>query len=90
MGSKGTGKAENPGEFRKIRVLLEEIREENACVSLKDLAVNGRDLMAMGYRGKAIGNALNALLDLVLDEQVENQREALLAKLESLHMEKGQ
>ena len=79
MGSKGTG---NPGEmslFSQIRGLLEEIRAENACLTLKDLAVNGYDLQALGLTGRAIGQCLNILLEKVLEEELPNEREALLA-----------
>ncbi len=81
MGSKGTGKPENMGQFTQIRERMEEIRAENACLSLKDLAVNGHDLMALGYEGKAIGQTLNRLLELVIEEQLPNHREALLNSL---------
>lgn len=82
MGSKGTG---NPGEleqFAQVRGLLEEIKAENACLRVTDLAVNGRDLMALGYTGKAIGDCLNALLERVLDEALPNERKALLQAAE--------
>ena len=78
MGSKGTG---NPGEmslFPQIRGLLEEIRAENDCLTLKDLAVNGYDLQALGLTGRAIGQCLNILLEKVLEEELPNEREALL------------
>ena len=78
MGSKGTGKEEEQRQFAQIRALLEEIQAENACLSLKDLAVNGNDLMRLGYEGKAIGQCLNHLLELVIDEQLPNERQALL------------
>ena len=78
MGSKGTGEEQDFDQFRRIRALLEEIRAENACLRLQDLAVNGNDLMALGLRGVEIGKTLNALLDAVLDERVPNHREALL------------
>lgn len=78
MGSKGTGKPEEMAQFSRIRGVLEEIKAENACLSLKDLAVNGHDLMALGFRGKAIGEMLNHLLDLVLDETLPNKKGALL------------
>ena len=79
MGSKGTGKPEEMAQFDELRRLLGEIRAENACLSLKDLAVNGHDLMALGYSGKEIGQCLNFLLDQVLDEKLPNEKEALLA-----------
>ena len=79
MSAKGTG---IPGEyiqFDEIRRLLEEIRTENACLSLKDLALNGHDLMTLGFSGPQIGQTLNRLLELVLDEKTENTKDALLA-----------
>ena len=78
MGSKGTGEEQDFDQFRRIRALLEEIRAENACLTLRDLAVNGKDMMALGLRGAEIGKALNALLDAVLEERLPNDREALL------------
>ena len=78
MGGKGTGENEDFDQFRRIRAMLEEIREENACLRLQDLAVNGNDMMALGLQGKEIGKTLNALLDAVLDERIPNDREALL------------
>lgn len=68
-------------DFAAIDAILQEILAENACLSIKDLAVNGRDLMALGYSGPSIGQSLQKLLDLVLDDQVENSKEALLHAL---------
>ena len=65
--------------FSGIRRLAEEIQAENSCLSLKDLAVNGHDLAALGLKGKAIGETLNKLLNLVIEEEVPNEKEALLA-----------
>jgi tRNA nucleotidyltransferase (CCA-adding enzyme) len=83
MGSKGTGKPEEMEIFDEISLILEEIRGEDSCLSLKDLAVKGNDLMAMGYTGKAIGQTLNALLEQVLDEQLPNEKDALLSWLQT-------
>ena len=81
MGSKGTGKTAEMVQFLQLRTLLEEIRQEDACLSLRDLAVNGHDLIALGITGKAIGQTLNHLLEQVLDENLPNDRNALLAYL---------
>ena len=81
MGSKGTGKAEELAVFDQIRAVLDELRAENACLTLKDLAVNGHDLIAMGLSGKAIGQTLNALLEQVIDETLPNEKTALLNSL---------
>jgi len=79
MGSKGTGKPEEQEVFSRIREAMEKIRQEHACLSLKDLAVNGHDLMALGFSGKAVGLCLNALLEQVLEEALPNEKSALLA-----------
>ena len=77
MSSKGV---EEPGEdYSEIYQLLQQIREENACLTLKDLAVNGRDLMALGLKGRDVGRILDMLLEAVLDEKLPNERQALLA-----------
>ena len=78
MGSKGTGSPKEMIQFSQLRQLLEEIKAEDACLSVRDLKINGHDLMALGYTGKAIGETLNALLDQVLDEKIPNERESLL------------
>lgn len=54
-----------------------ELREE--CFSLKDLAINGNDLIQLGYeRGKSIGMMLKHLLEMVIDGIVVNEKESLL------------
>ena len=79
MGSKGTGNPKEAEQFPQIRAIIEEIQAENACLSLKDLAVNGSDLLALGFpAGKALGNCLNWLLGQILDETLENNRDTLL------------
>jgi tRNA nucleotidyltransferase (CCA-adding enzyme) len=65
---------------------LDALLAEQPCFTLKDLAVNGRDLMAAGLKGKAVGEALQALLEAVMDGQAENSREALMAALPGLDL----
>jgi tRNA nucleotidyltransferase (CCA-adding enzyme) len=74
-------KPADDSRFSQIQLLLQEIEGENACLSIRDLAVSGHDLMDLGYRGPAIGQALQFLLEQVLDERVENEKEALLKAL---------
>jgi len=63
----------------KVQALMEEILREQACFSLKDLAVNGRDLMELGIpQGKQIGLLLNTLLEWVMDHPEDNNKGALL------------
>ncbi|MBQ8646638.1 MAG: CCA tRNA nucleotidyltransferase, partial [Oscillospiraceae bacterium] len=63
----------------RFAALLEEELARAACLNLRDLAVKGRDLMALGFApGPQLGHTLNALLEAVLDERLENRREPLL------------
>ena len=78
MGSKGTGRPEEMEQFTAIRACLEEIRREDACLTLKDLAVSGHDLMELGLRGPAIGKTLEFLLEQVQDDRLPNEKTALL------------
>ena len=78
----GTAGPYEQAHFDQIESLIRELEGENACLTLKDLAVNGHDLTALGYRGKAIGEALDRLLNLVLEEEIPNEKTALLAALE--------
>ena len=57
---------------------LDALLAEQPCFSLKDLAVNGNDLMPLGLRGPALGDALQRLLEAVMDGKVPNEKEALL------------
>jgi tRNA nucleotidyltransferase (CCA-adding enzyme) len=62
-----------------IPSVIEEIRAEDACLSLKTLAIDGADLMALGIpEGKKIGEVLHALLDDVIEERLQNEKNALL------------
>ena len=48
---------------------------------ISDLDIGGNDLIARGYRGKAIGDKLSELLDRVISGDVENTRASLLSAL---------
>lgn len=89
MGSKGTGKPEEMAQFGHIRQALEELLKEDACFSLKDLAVNGRDLQQLGLApGPDMGKILNWLLAQVQDEVLPNEKSTLLGAVKSLLAQK--
>ena len=58
--------------------ILEQLLAEGACFSLKQLAVNGHDLMRLVITGPAIGRTLERLLDAVVNGDLPNERAALL------------
>ena len=79
MGSKGTGKADDLDQFAVLDRMLEEIAGEDSCLTLRDLAVDGHDMIALGIRGPEIGRMLNLLLSQILEERLPNEKETLLA-----------
>lgn len=65
-----------------IEGLYREIIKKDQCVSLKELAVTGKDLIEAGMApGKEIGEKLNELLELVIEQPEMNQKEKLLERL---------
>ncbi len=54
-----------------------ELMEENKCLKIADLKVNGNDLKALGFSGKEIGDKLKEILNLVIDEKLENNKEKI-------------
>ena len=59
--------------------LYTQILEKNQCLCIRDLAVNGADLLAAGVpQGRQIGEYLDQLLQLVLEQPELNTREDLL------------
>lgn len=67
-------------ELKEVENVLEEVLNEEQCFSLKDLAINGKDLIEIGFKpGKELGKTLNELLEMVIDGE-ENNKENLLQR----------
>lgn len=60
---------------------MKRLLAEDACFSLKQLAVKGGDLLALGLSGPDVGKALEELLEKVVDGDLPNDRTALLDHL---------
>ncbi|MBQ8184935.1 MAG: CCA tRNA nucleotidyltransferase [Lachnospiraceae bacterium] len=76
---------EKLGTLAKTEAIYRQILEEQNCLSLKDLAVTGHDLIQAGVKpGKQVGELLNQLLELVIDEPECNQKEVLLDKIKGV------
>lgn len=58
--------------------LLKRMIQENVVVSVKDLKINGHDLMALNFKGKEIQDKLLDCLEAVMQHKVENTKEALI------------
>ena len=76
-------RAEKQERLDKVKEAYETIINEHQCVSLKTLAVTGKDLIEAGYKpGREIGETLNRLLEVVLADPQKNQKEILLGLLD--------
>ena len=72
-------------DFDAVEGLIDKIQTENACPRLSDLAVKGNDLMELGFApGPRLGQVLETLLDLVLEGNLPNEKEALLQRAKEL------
>ena len=68
-------------ELKKLNELLIELDEIVAAgeaFKISDLAVNGNDLIAFGYKGKEIGEKLNEILMLVVDDRLNNTKKDIV------------
>ena len=77
-------------EINKAEEILNQLLAEGACVCLEQLAVRGGDLLALGFEGPALGEALETLLDQVIEERLPNDRTALLEYARRLREENRQ
>ena len=73
---------EKLNELARIEEMYQEILEAQQCLSLKDLAVTGRDLIEAGMQpGPELGRTLNQLLELVIEHPEYNTKESLLERI---------
>ena len=77
--------SEEAKNLNELKMRIEKVLECSPALSLKNLAINGRDLMENGIpSGKEMGRILNELLDYVIENPTENKKEILLEKAKSL------
>lgn len=76
---------ERQTEYDRIEKIAAEILEQSKCFCLRDLALDGRDIIALGVpSGKRIGEILQFLLDAVLNEQIPNERDELIREVKRI------
>ena len=67
--------------------VIDEIEKNEACFTLKDLAINGSELMENGFEGgPCLGTILSLLLNEVMDNKLENNKSALLKRAKELNI----
>lgn len=64
--------------FDEAGRILDDLIQREECFSLRQLAVNGKDVMGVGFLGPDIGQELQILLNRVLEESLPNERDYLL------------
>lgn len=83
MAQSGYLREEKLAKQERLERLYREIREKKDCLSLKDLAVGGRDLIAGGLKpGRELGEILQRMLQDVLEDPGHNKKEYLLSNLD--------
>lgn len=80
--ARATGGEADMERCLRIRRLRDKLKAEGVPLSVGQLAVNGNDVAAFGYRGEQVGKTLQELLDLCLRGEKQNKREILLEILE--------
>lgn len=65
-----------------VKLIAKDIVAQQQCFQLKDLAVNGHDIVSLGYEGPVVGKVLKHLLNAVMDEAVENSKDTLMKEAE--------
>ena len=68
-----------------IEAMYRQILEQEDCLSIKDLKINGKDLIGMGLpQGQKIGQILKTVFDEVVDQPDLNDREYLLNRVKDM------
>lgn len=68
-------------ESEQVLIWLKEIEDNNECVTIGQLKVNGNDLLKLGIKNEEIGKKLDFLLENVIEEKIKNTRHELLSFL---------
>ena len=64
--------------YLEIAQIAGEIIGSGECYSLKQLAVSGAELEKIGFQGREIGDALKEILNLIIENKLENNRESIM------------
>ncbi|MFR0733071.1 MAG: hypothetical protein ACLSHU_01635 [Oscillospiraceae bacterium] len=82
----GKGTPSDPAAFDRFEASLRQILAEQPCLTTRDLAISGRDLLELGLpQGPELGRILRTLLEEVGDGRLPNTPEVLLRRAEVLH-----
>lgn len=81
--------ARSPVDYEQVALVdeldaqMNRLLEQGFCLSVQDLNINGKDLIALGLpAGRAVGSMLERLFNAVLDEKTVNEKNALIKTAE--------
>ncbi|MDE6003869.1 MAG: CCA tRNA nucleotidyltransferase [Oscillospiraceae bacterium] len=77
---------ESNRKIKKLSELAEICKNQNLCCCIKDLEINGNDLLKLGFYGKQIKLILNLALEAVISEKCVNTKQELLSFVKNLHI----
>jgi len=70
----------------ELETAYNSIINTEICFSLKQLAINGNDLLKLGYNGVLIGKILNDCLNKVIEEILENNKNVLITYVKDMYI----
>lgn len=71
-------------KIKDIEDSAKNIIENNICYTLPQMQINGNDLLSIGFKGKKIGETLNTLLDMVMNNELKNDKRKLIICAKSM------
>lgn len=75
--------AKSLAHYEQVEAIFRQVTEAGDALQIADLAIGGRELMELGYKGPQVGEMLRRVLTFVLEFPEENEKERLLAAIKS-------
>lgn len=72
-------------QLDELEAIAKQIDDEKLCLHLSDLAINGSDLIEMGFGGRQIGEILRQLLEAVIEEKTQNEKNKLKEYIKEIY-----
>lgn len=80
-----------PEEVEALQKRISEVREKDMALKIEDLDITGKEIMELGVNeGPEIGNILNKLLDMVIEDPLINDKDKLISKAKEIINESNQ